>query len=96
MVTGRIFGGVLYVFCLLVMTVWFQTQARRWDYSIQTMKRTIAELDKDEQLLDQRLQRLTALTRLDEMAKDRFHLTVPEPAQIMVLREPGCFQKKPE
>lgn len=79
--------GLAAVVFVLLSTAWFQIQAVRWGYKVQTLHQQIDELRKKEQSVDQRLQGALSLARLDELAKKKFSLRVPEPSQIILVPE---------
>jgi hypothetical protein len=74
---------------LLLASAWFQIQSVRWGYKAQAIRREIDDLEKEEQTLDHRLAHSLSLSRLDELAKTEFRLTVPNPAQIVFLPDPA-------
>jgi type II secretory pathway component PulJ len=71
---------------VLLSTAWFHIQAVRWGYRAQALRRELDELKKTEQILDRRLQSALSLPRLDELAKTRFGLRVPDPSQVVLMR----------
>ncbi len=79
--------GLMAVVFVLLSTTWFQIQAVRWGYKVQTLRRQIDELEKKEQTVDQRLEGALSLARLDDLARKKFRLQVPDPNQIVLLPE---------
>lgn len=77
-------GGVLF---LLLSTAWLQIQSVRWGYRVQNLKEQLDDLSKREQALDQRLHGALSLSRLDELAKRKFGLRVPDPSQIILMHD---------
>jgi hypothetical protein len=75
------------VMFVLLSTAWFQIQAVRWGYKVQSLRQKIDEAEKKEQTVDQRLQGALSLARLDDLARKRFRLQVPEPSQIVLLSD---------
>ena len=80
-------GGVAAGVSVLLVSAWFQIQAVRWGYKAQDLRWQIDDLQKQEQMLDRRLQESLSLARLDRLAKARFSLQVPEPSQIVHLMD---------
>jgi hypothetical protein len=72
---------------LFLLTTWFQIQSVRWGYKVQALRHELDNLEKKEQNIDQRLQGALSLARLDELARTKFGLQVPGPAQIILLSE---------
>ncbi len=79
--------GVSAAVLFLLTTAWFQIQAVRWGYRTQELRQKLDDLEKTEQVLDQRLQKSLSLSRLDDLGKNRFRLGVPDPSQIVLLPE---------
>ena len=77
-------GGLVFLF---LATAWFQIQSVRLGYREQALRRRIDELRKNEQGLDRRLQETLSLARLDQLAKNRYRLQIPDPSQIILVKE---------
>jgi hypothetical protein len=77
-------GGVVF---FLLTAAWFHIQAVRLGYKTQGLRQDLDELVKKEQILDQGLQRSLSLYRLDELAKNRYDLRVPDPSQLILVPE---------
>lgn len=75
------------VFFVLLSTAWFQIQAVRWGYRVQSLRLKIDEAEKKEQTLDLRLQGALSLSHLDDLARKKFRLQVPDPSQIVLLSD---------
>jgi hypothetical protein len=80
-------AGLAAVVFLLMSTAWFQIQSVRWSYRVQSLRVQLDDLEKKEQTVDQRLQGALALARLDELAKTRYRLQVPDPSQIVLVAD---------
>jgi len=81
--------GLGVVVMTFLATAWFEIQAVRWGYKAQKVRQEIDDLSKKEETLDQRLQQNLSLSRLDALARTKFGLQAPGPAQIVLLTDPG-------
>ena len=80
-------AGSVSLFFLLVGSAWFHVQATRWGYRLENARQRLEEMEKKEQRVDQRLQTSLALDRLDQLAKNRFDLKVPNASQIILIHD---------
>ena len=71
------------------LSAWFNIQAVRWSYQNRRQSLRLEDLRKTEQSLDRRLHESLSLDRLDQTARERFHLAVPLPEQIVLLTRKG-------
>jgi hypothetical protein len=74
---------------LSLASAWLNVQAVRWGYRNQRLRAHWDELKKSEQTLDRRLNETLSLDRLDRAARERFHLKVPSPEQIVLIPDGG-------
>jgi hypothetical protein len=86
---SRAAAGFLVFTVLSSASAWFNIQAVRWSYQNRRLRLRLEDLKKTQQSLDRRLHESLSLERLDQTGRDRFHLAVPLPNQIVLLPDDG-------
>ncbi len=80
---------VLGLICLGILGyVWQHIQVLRLGYTLEDLRARRATLLQEQKTLTIELARLTALSRIEAMARGRLEMETPRPGQVIVLPEP--------
>ena len=81
---------VLGLICLGILGyVWQHIQVLRLGYALEDLRARRATLLQEQKTLTIELARLTALSRVEAMARGRLEMETPRPGQVIVLPEPA-------
>jgi len=81
---------VLGLLCLgILFYVWQHIQVLRLGYALEGLRAQRAALLQEQRTLTLELARITALSRVEAIARARFEMDTPRPGQVIVLPEPG-------
>jgi cell division protein FtsL len=88
---------VLVVLCAVVLTVgavfflWQRYQFVRLGYEVNRLRADKAQLEEAIEPLEVEAQYLSRLERIDELARTRLNMHVPQPSQVIVLESDVPF-----
>ncbi|MCI0371307.1 MAG: cell division protein FtsL [candidate division NC10 bacterium] len=81
---------VLGLLCLgILFYVWQHIQVLRLGYALEGLRAQRGALLQEQRTLTLELARITALSRVEAIARARFEMDTPHPGQVIVLAEPG-------
>ena len=81
---------VLGLLCLgILFYVWQHIQVLRLGYALEGLRAHRATLLQEQKILTLELARLTALSRVEAIARARLEMETPRPGQVIVLPEPA-------
>ncbi len=77
------------LFLLLALSAWMQIQALRLSYRCQSVRKEIEAVDRRRNGLAHRRTLALSLARLDNLARAKYFLQVPNPVQVRLLADPA-------
>ena len=81
---------VLGLLCLgILFYVWQHIQVLRFGYALEGLRAQRATLLQENRTLTLEMARLTALSRVEAIARARLEMETPRPGQVIVLPEPA-------
>ncbi len=81
---------VLGLLCLgILFYVWQHIQVLRLGYALEGLRAQRGALLQEQRTLTLEMARITALSRVEAIARTRFEMDTPRPGQVIVLPEPG-------
>ena len=81
---------VLALLCLgILFYVWQHIQVLRLGYALEGLRAKRSTLQQEQKVLTLELARLTALSRVETIARARLEMDTPRPGQVIVLPEPA-------
>jgi len=82
---GRSLGIILILSFSLLLNAWWHIQAVRLGYQAAHLNMMLTEVRSESETLHEELSRLSALPRLEELAKSQGRARLPGPQQLILL-----------